>query len=63
MKSNISLLFYDNYTNSGYNELEGLEFVVEGIAIPVLASLGIVGNILSIKVLHSPGVDMKVNKH
>ena len=60
MKNNSSLLSSPNITNSE-NQLESLEFVVEGILIPVLACLGLVGNILSITVLHSPGVDMKVN--
>ena len=62
MENNSSLLISDNITNSENNELEVLEFVVEGILIPVLGSLGLVGNILSIKVLHSPGVDMKVSR-
>ena len=60
MKNNSSLLSSPNITNSE-NQLESLEFVVEGILIPVLTCLGLVGNILSITVLHSPGVDMKVN--
>merc|ERR1712001_401651 len=58
--NNSSLLSSHNITNRE-NELEYLEFVVEGILIPVFTSLGLVGNILSIIVLHSPGVDMKVN--
>ena len=62
MENNSSLLFSShNTTNSEHDELESLEFVVEGILIPVLTCLGLVGNILSITVLHSPGVDMKVN--
>jgi hypothetical protein len=40
-----------------------MELIVEGVAIPVITALGLVGNILSIIVLHSPGIDMKVNRH
>ena len=61
MKNNSSVLFSHNITNSENKELECFEFVVEGILIPVFSCLGLVGNILSITVLHSPGVDMKVN--
>ena len=62
MKNNSFLLTSDtNITDSENHELESLEFAVEGILIPVLTCLGLVGNILSITVLHSPGVDMKVN--
>ena len=43
------------------NSLADMELVVEGVAIPVITTLGLVGNILSIIVLHSPGIDMKVN--
>ena len=50
-----------NITDSENHELDSLEFVVEGILIPMLTCLGLVGNILAITVLHSPGVDMKVN--
>ena len=45
------------------NSLAGMELVVEGVAIPVITTLGLVGNILSIIVLHSPGIDMKVKKY
>ena len=62
MVNNSSLMTSHNITNSENHELDSLEFVVEGILIPVLTFLGLVGNILSITVLHSPGVDMKVNK-
>ena len=58
---NKSFLTSDNITDSENHELESLEFAVEGILIPILTCLGLVGNILSITVLHSPGVDMKVN--
>ena len=58
---NNSFLTSDNITDSENHELESLEFAVEGILIPILTCLGLVGNILSITVLHSPGVDMKVN--
>ena len=61
MENNSSLLTSPNITDSDNHELESLEFVVEGILIPMLTCLGLVGNILSITVLHSPGVDMKVN--
>jgi hypothetical protein len=44
------------------NSLADMELVVEGVAIPVITTLGLVGNILSIIVLHSPGIDMKVEK-
>ena len=44
------------------NSLAGMELVVEGVAIPVITTLGLVGNILSIIVLHSPGIDMKVER-
>ena len=33
---------------------------LQGLLMPVLTVLGLVGNILSILVLHSPGIDMKV---
>ena len=36
------------------------EFIVEGIIIPIISFLGLVGNILSICVLRSSNVDMKV---
>ena len=42
------------------NSLAMMELVVEGVSIPVVTSLGMVGNILSVIVLHSPGIDMKV---
>ena len=42
------------------SRLTDMELVVEGVAIPVVTILGMVGNILSIIVLHSPGIDMKV---
>ena len=61
MENNSILLTSANITDSENHELDSLEFVVEGILIPVLTFLGLVGNILSITVLHSPGVDMKVN--
>ena len=60
MENNSILLTSANITDSENHELDSLEFVVEGILIPVLTFLGLVGNILSITVLHSPGVDMKV---
>ena len=44
------------------NSLANMELVVEGLAIPVITTLGLVGNILSIIVLHSAGIDMKVKK-
>ena len=62
MENNSLLLTSHIITDSDVYELDSLEFVVEGILIPVLTCLGLVGNILSITVLHSPGVDMKVNK-
>ena len=63
MENNSFLVTSDttNITDSENHELESLEFAVEGILIPVLTCLGLVGNILSLTVLHSPGVDMKVN--
>ena len=61
MENNSFLLTSHNITDSENHELESLEFAVEGILIPILTCLGLVGNILSITVLHSPGVDMKVN--
>ena len=42
--------------------VNSLEFLVEGAVIPVLASVGVLGNTVSILVLQSPGIDMKVNK-
>ena len=42
------------------DSLADMELVVEGVAIPIITTLGLVGNILSIIVLHSPGIDMKV---
>ena len=59
MENNSFLL--TNITDTEIHNLERLEFAVEGILIPVLTCLGLVGNILSLTVLHSPGVDMKVN--
>ena len=44
------------------NSLAMMELVVEGVSIPVVTSLGMVGNILSVIVLHSPGIDMKVRE-
>ena len=32
----------------------------QGVLLPLITLLGLVGNCLSIMVLHSPGVDMKV---
>ena len=40
--------------------LATMELLVEGVAIPTVTTLGLVGNILFIVVLHSPGIDMKV---
>ena len=45
------------------NSLADMELVVEGVAIPVITTMVLVGNILSINLLHSPGIDMKVNKY
>ena len=42
--------------------VNSLELLVEGAVIPVLASVGVLGNTVSILVLQSPGIDMKVNK-
>lgn len=61
--SNTSLVILHNNTDTEDQYLAGLKFVVEGVLIPVLTSLGLVGNILSIKVLGSPGIDMKVNSN
>ena len=47
--------------NISYSRLLAtMELLVEGVAIPTVTTLGLVGNILSIIVLHSPGIDMKV---
>lgn len=35
-------------------------FIIQGVAMPVVMVFGLVGNILSILVLRSPGIDMKV---
>ena len=51
----------DNSTYTENKELEKLKFAVEGILIPLLVSLGLVGNILSMKVLRSPEIEMKVD--
>ena len=48
------------FEDSEENSLAMMELVVEGVSIPVVTSLGMVGNILSVIVLHSPGIDMKV---
>ena len=37
-----------------------LNFSLQGLAMPVVMGFGLVGNILSILVLRSPGIDMKV---
>ena len=42
--------------NRGINEHK------QGFLVPSMALLGLVGNTLSVLVLHSPGVDMKVVK-
>ena len=61
MVKNLSLMISANSTNILENTpVETLEFGVEAVLIPVFTCLGLVGNILSIKVLLSPGIDMKV---
>lgn len=61
MDNNVSLLISSNGTNITENyQLDRLEFAVGSILIPVFTSLGLVGNVLSVKVLLSPGIDMKV---
>ena len=63
---NNSLKLMDSMNNTQWeteeNSLADMELIVEGVAIPVITTLGLVGNILSIIVLHSPGIDMKVEK-
>ena len=63
---NFSVELMDSMNNTQWeteeNSLAGMELVVEGVAILVITSLGLVGNILSIIVLHSPGIDMKVER-
>ena len=65
--NNYSVELLDSMNNTQWEteeiSLAGMELVVEGVAIPVITTLGLVGNILSIIVLHSPGIDMKVNKY
>ena len=62
---NYSMEQVDSMNNTQWeteeNSLADMELVVEGVAIPVITTLGLVGNILSIIVLHTPGIDMKVN--
>ena len=61
MFKNLSLMISANGTNIVENTpVERLEFGVEAVLIPVFTCLGLVGNILSIKVLLSRGIDMKV---
>ena len=38
----------------------GIYWFKQGVLLPLITLLGLVGNCLSIMVLHSPGVDMKV---
>ena len=58
----VELLNTMNNTHLEENSLADMELVVEGVVIPVITTLGLVGNILSIIVLHSPGIDMKVRR-
>ena len=54
----------DNHTDwnneSFYEEEDEVGFVVESMIIPGVAGFGLFGNILSIVVLSSPEVDLKV---
>ena len=57
MFKNLSLMISANGTNIVENTpVERLEFGVEAVLIPVFTCLGLVGNILSIKVLLSQGI-------
>ena len=40
-----------------------LKCIEQGLAMPVVMAFGLVGNILSIMVLRSPAIDMKVTNH
>ena len=40
--------------------LINLYHIIQGVTLPIITLLGLVGNVLSILVLHSPGIDMKV---
>ena len=57
--SNITLT-ESNLTNNESVETSPGEIVVEGIVIPIISLLGLIGNVLSICVLRSCTVDMKV---
>ena len=35
----------------------------QGVTMPIFTLLGLIGNVLSILVLRSPGIDMKVSPH
>ena len=41
--------------------LHHLTIIVDGVLIPLLSTFGIVGNIVSIAMLRSPKLDMKVS--
>ena len=59
-----SVLHYNTLSMSGANtSAAGCHFwkVFQGTLMPVVTLLGLVGNSLSILVLHTPGVDMKVS--
>jgi hypothetical protein len=38
-----------------------MTIIVDGVLIPLLSTFGIVGNITSMAMLHSPKLDMKVS--
>ena len=39
--------------------IETIKFVLEGVMLPIIGGLGLVGNLASIAVLRSRGIDLK----
>ena len=60
--SNITISELNLTINESVKSSPG-EIIVEGIVIPIISLLGLIGNILSICVLRSSTVDMKVRPH
>ena len=53
--------FHNENVTKLYEEIDDyIALAVEGVIIPLIAFLGLIGNILSIIVLKSKGINMKV---